>query len=213
MTERLSTGVTELDRQFRDGAGTSKGLPAGSLIAVEAPPGSQVEPLVWSFMTERPSVYVPTVRAGDAVRDELDDVVPRAEYTVRDVGFDTPVRDCSDAIELVDREANVVLDPVTPLEDGGGDRYVKFLNGLQRHLSNVGGLGLLVAPTAEDGSRSRQHTLGVADIVWELRTDASAGSVETYLVVRKFRGGEVPDEPVSLDLGRRVRVDTSRDIA
>jgi hypothetical protein len=108
---------------------------------------------------------------------------------------------------------NVVLDPVTPLEDGGGGRYVKFLDGLQRHLSNVGGLGLLVAPTAEDGSRSRQHTLGVADLVRELRTDASAGPLETCLVVREFRGGEVPDEPVSLDLGRRVRVDTSRDIA
>lgn len=213
MAGRLSTGVTELDRQFRDSAGDAKGLPPGSLIAVEAAAGSQVEPLVWSFMTERPSVYVPTVRSGDAVRDELDDVVPRAEYTVRDVGFDTPVRDCSDAIELVDREANVVLDPVTPLEDGGGDRYVKFLNDLQRHLTNVGGLGLLVAPAVETGSRSRQHTLSVADLVWELHTDADAGSVETYLIVRKFRGGEVPDEPVSLDLGRRVRVDISRDIA
>ena len=90
---------------------------------------------------------------------------------------------------------------------------MKFLDGLQRHLSNVGGLGLLVAPTAEDGSRSHQYTLGVADLVRELRTDASAGSVETYPVVREFRGGEVPDEPVSLDLGRRVRVDTSRDVA
>jgi hypothetical protein len=44
-------------------------------------------------VTERPSVYVPTVRSGDAVRDELDDVVPHAEYTVRDVDFDAPVRD------------------------------------------------------------------------------------------------------------------------
>jgi len=213
VADRLSTGVEELDRQFRESAGGAEGLPPGSLVAVEAPAGSQVEPLVWSFMTERPSVYVPTVRSGDAVRDELDDVVAGAEYTVRDVGFDTPVRDCSDAIELVDREANVVVDPVTPLEDEGGDRYVKFLNGLQRHLTNVGGLGVVVAPKVESGSRSRQHTLGVADLVWELHTEASAGSVETYLIVRKFRGGEVPDEPVSLDLGRRVRVDTSRDIA
>lgn len=52
MTERLSTGVTELAVEFRDGADTPKGLLPGSLIAVEAPPGSQVEPLVWSFMTE-----------------------------------------------------------------------------------------------------------------------------------------------------------------
>jgi len=211
--DRLSTGATELDRQFRASAGGARGLPAGSIVAVESAPGAQVEPLVWSFMTERPTVYVPTLRASDAVRDVLDDVVGDAEYTVRDVGFDTPVRDCSQVVELVDRQANVVLDPVTPLEDEGGDRYVKFLNGLKRHLVNVGGLGLVLAPTVESESRARQHTLSLADIVWELRTEVGTSAVETYLVVRKFRGGEVPDEPVSLDLGRRVRVDTSRDIA
>lgn len=210
---RLSTGVPELDRQFAD-ATSQGGVPVGSLVVVESPPGSQVEPLVWSFMTERPSVYVPTLRDGDAVRAELDDVVAGAEYTVRDVGFDTPVRDCSEVVELVDREANVVLDPVTPLEEKGGDRFVKFLNGLKRHVTNTGGVALLLAPSVESAdAQARRRTLGVADTVWELRTEADASSVETYLFVRKFRGGEVPDEPVSLDVGRRVRVDTSRDIA
>lgn len=212
VASKLSTGVEELDRQFGSGAAQG-GIPAGSIVAVESAPGSQIEPLVWSFMTERPSVYVPTLRDGDAVRDELDEVVPRAEYTVRDVGFDTPVRDCSDVVELVDREANVVVDPVTPLEDRGGDRFVKFLNGLKRHLTNIGGIALLLAPEVEAGGRARQRTLSVADTVWELHTNADKGTVETYLFVRKFRGGEMPDEPVSLDLGRRVRVDTSRDIA
>ncbi len=213
MTERLSTGATELDRQLETTAGGDRGVPAGSMLVVESAAGAQVEPLVWSFMTERPTVYVPTLRASDAVRDELDDVVGDAEYSVRDVGFDTPVRDCSQVVELVDRRANVVLDPVTPLEDVGGDRYVKFLNGLKRHLTNVDGLALVLAPEVETGNRARQQTLSLADMVWELHTRADASSVETYLVVRKFRGGEVPDEPVSLDLGRRVRVDTSRDIA
>jgi hypothetical protein len=213
VSDRLSTGATELDRQFETTAGSGSGVPAGSMVVIESAPGAQVEPLVWSFMTERPTVYVPTLRDKDAVSDELDDVVANAEYSVRDVGFDTPVRDCSRAVELIDRQANVVLDPVTPLEDEGGNRYVKFLNGLKRHLTNVNGLALVLAPTVEQGSRARQHTLSVADVVWELRTEADTSAVETYLVVRKFRGGEVPDEPVSLELGQRVRVDTSRDIA
>lgn len=183
------------------------------MLVIEFAPGAQVEPLVWSFMTERPTVYVPTLRASDALREELDEVVGDTEHSVRDIGFDTPVRDCSQVVELVDSQANVVLDPVTPLEDEGGDRYVKFLNGLQRHLANVNGLALVLAPEVERSSRARQHTLSLADMVWELRTVSDASKVETYLVVRKFRGGEVPDEPVSLDLGRRVRVDTSRDIA
>jgi len=211
--ERLSTGATELDRQFQDDAGGDRGIPAGSIVVIESAAGAQVEPLVWSFMTERPTVYVPTLRATDAVQDELGEVVGDAEYSVRDVGFDTPVRDCSQVVELVDRQANVVLDPVTPLEDEGGDRYVKFLNGLKRHLTNVNGVALVLAPEVEQSSRARQHTLSVADVVWDLQTRADASRVETSLVVRKFRGGEVPDDPVSLDLGRRVRVDTSRDIA
>lgn len=208
----LSTGLRELDRQIR-GPDGEDGIPSGSIVAVESPPGAQVEPLVWSFMTERPSVYVSTLRSGDAVRDELGEVVPDADYTVRDVGFDTPVRDCSDIVELVDTEANVVVDPVTPLEDRGGDRYVKFLNDLQRHLTNVGGVALLLAPSVGEGQRVRQQTLGIADMVWRLHTEADHNSVESYLVVRKFRGGELPDDPVSVDLGRRVSVDTSRDIA
>ncbi len=213
MADRLSTGATELDRQFQTGPGSGRGLPPGSMVVIESAAGAQVEPLVWSFMTERPTVYVPTLRDKDAVHDELDDVVGNSEFSVRDIGFDTPVRDCSQVVELVDRQANVVLDTITPLEDEGGDRYVKFLNGFKRHLTNVNGLGLVLAPSAEDHSRARQHTLSLADVVWELQTDATASKIETYLVVRKFRGGEVPDEPVSLDLGRRVRVDTSRDIA
>ncbi len=208
----LSTGLRELDRQIR-GPDGEDGIPSGSIVAVESPPGAQVEPLVWSFMTERPSVYVSTLRSGDAVRDELGEVVPDADYTVRDVGFDTPVRDCSDIVELVDTEANVVVDPVTPLEDRGGDRYVKFLNDLQRHLTNVGGVALLLAPSVGEGQRVRQQTLGIADMVWRLHTEADHNSVESYLIVRKFRGGGLPDDPVSVDLGRRVSVDTSRDIA
>lgn len=213
MDDRLTTGLEALDRQLASDSG--KGVPEGSLIVMEVPPGFQYEPLVWSFMDYHPTVYAVTLRTEVAIRDDLEMVAPLEEYEVRDVGFDTPVRDTAKVIELIDRTANVVVDTVNPLETVGDDdeRYLKFLNDFKNHLMNTASLGMLIATTDGDPGRGREHSLTVADMVWELECHVRGGAVENHLRIKKFRGGRVPEETIKLQLGRQVEVDTSRDIA
>jgi archaellum biogenesis ATPase FlaH len=200
--------VTALDRQL-DG-----GVPAGSLVAVESPAGAQAEPLAWAFMHERPTVYLPTLRGEDDVRADLDALTGLEEYQVDGVSLATPVDDASSVVELVDGRANVVVDPLDPMESAADpDRYVRFLNGFKRHLTNVGGVGVLLCTGTDTDSTVRSRTLSMADVVWELRTRVTGGSVESRLLVRKFRGAQMPDETIKIRLGERVTVDTSRDIA
>jgi hypothetical protein len=53
----------------------------------------------------------------------------------------------------------------------------------------------------------------MADVVFSLDTRVSGESIENRLAVPKFRGGRALSETIKLELGDRVRIDTSRDIA
>lgn len=210
MTEYLSTGLDALDRQCGDGGG----IPAGSLVALEAPPGTQVESLVWTMMTARPTVYVSTLREEASLRDDLDRAVPNTEFTVHRAGIDTPIENTWNLLELVDQQVNVVVHPSTPLERiGDRDRYVKFLNWLKNHLVNTGSIGIFLCTGSESPIEGRELTLSVADLVWEMDVRVEGGTIENHLYFKKFRGHDIPDETIKLNLGERVRVDTSRDIA
>ncbi len=169
---------------------------------------------MWTLMSQRPSVYVTTIRRKDQVRNDLDEALPDAEYTVRHAGMDTPIRNASDVIELVDRQANVMIDSANPLETTGDhERYVKFLNGLKDHMVNTDSMAMLVCSKSDTTNEGREFTLSVADVVWELRTSIEGTSIENYLFVRKYRGATLPEETIKVQLGREVAVDTSRDIA
>lgn len=215
MDERVSTGLDALDRQFgSDDEDEGGGIPAGTLIVLEVPPGSQYEPLVWTLMRELATVYLVTLRSETAVADDVELVDPDPECRIHDVGFETPIRNASGVIELVDWQANIVLDTVTPLERGEDDkRYLSFLNELEKHLDATGSIGVLVAPKVASTPDGREYTLSVADFVWELQTRVQRVRVEHDLLVRKFRGGDLPEETVKLRLDEEVSVDTSRDIA
>jgi KaiC/GvpD/RAD55 family RecA-like ATPase len=210
--ERLSTGLDALDRQL--GGANAPGIPAGSLVLLEVPPGSQYEPILWAAMGERSTVYMVTIRTDASVRDDLAAVDPGPDHQVQDVGFETPVATAGSTVERVDYRANVVLDVLDPLErTDDRHRYVKFVTGLKRHLSATGGVGILVGTKPDSLPSGRQYTQSVADLVWELRSGVERTAVEHELFVRKFRGGDLPEETISLRLDREVSVDTSRDIA
>jgi len=206
----LSTGDDALDR-FCNG-----GIPPGSLIAMEAPPGTQTESLLWTMMNQRKTVYITTLRSKGAVQADVDRYVDVRDnaYRVQDAGIDTPIENASGVIELVDDQVNLFIDTANPLEETDDrDRYVKFLNRLKTHLVNTNGIGLLVCTKSDAHLPGREYTLTIADIVWEIHTNVDSAQVENYLQMRKFRGRRVPDDNLKLILGERLRVDTSRDIA
>ncbi|MFB6131801.1 MAG: RAD55 family ATPase [Halanaeroarchaeum sp.] len=208
MPERLSTGVEVLDREL------SGGIPAGSVVAYQAPPASQGELLLYELTRPRPSLYITTDRTEDAVADAFRKThAPTGSPDIRYVSGEDPLDAVRRAFRSAGEGTTVIVDPIDGLERTDRGRYETVLNELGNHMENTGSIAILHCLAGEDTPRLRETTHHMADVVLDLRTMIKNGVLETRLAVSKFRGGRVPTETIKLDLSERVRVDTSRDIA
>jgi KaiC/GvpD/RAD55 family RecA-like ATPase len=205
---RLSTGIDVLDRQL------SGGLPAGSVVAYRAPPDSQGELLLFELADTRETLYLTTDRTEQAVKDTLDSTPATSrEVGVRYVAGDAPLENTKQLFRDVTGEANLIVDPVDVLESTDRARYRNFLNTLSNHMHNTGGVAVLHCLDGAHPPEQRDTTLHMADAVFDLQVTVDGTELVTRLAVPKFRGGAALNETVKLDLGERVRIDTSRDIA
>jgi len=205
---RLRTGIDALDRQLEGG------LPGGSVVAYCAPPASQSELLLFELTAARDTLYLTTERTEDAVSDAFQHArCPTGRPTIRYVAGDAPLENASRMFRALVGEANLVVDPVDPLERVDENRYRNFLNDLRNHMTNTGGVAVLHCLTGEHASPLRSVTEYMADVVLNLDVVVNGSDLETRLSVPKFRGGVALTETVKLELADRVRVDTSRDIA
>jgi hypothetical protein len=87
------------------------------------------------------------------------------------------------------------------------------LNDLRNHMFNTGGVAVLHCMSSQHDPPARNTTLHMADVVLDLSTVVNGNDLENRLAVPKFRGGVALSETIKLELGERIRVDTSRDIA
>lgn len=208
MAKRLSTGINVLDREI-DG-----GIPAGSIVLLQAPPASQSELFLYELTAARASLYLTTFRSDQAVKDALEKVSTRkGDPTVRDIGGDAALDQANRLVNTLPEEANLILDVVDALERSEHSRYRRFLSELQTCMVNTGGLAVLHGLKGESVPEQRDMTEHVADVVFDLRTDLDGQEVENRLAIPKFRGGRALDETMKLKLAESVSIDTSRDIA
>lgn len=207
-TDRLPIGVDALDRQL-DG-----GVPPGSVVAFQAPPASQSELLLYELTDTRPTLYLTTDRTSEAVSDAFERAnCPTGDPEVRFVPGDAPIENARRLVQSVGEGANIVIDPIDTLERGDRNRFQNFLNDLQNHMQNTKSLAVLHCLRGNGASELRLTTEHMADVVFDLRQEFDGNQVETRLAVPKFRGGQALGETIKLELGERIRVDTSRDIA
>jgi len=205
---RLRTGIDALDRQL-DG-----GLPGGSLVAYCAPPASQSELLLYELTAARDTLYMTTERTEDAVSDSFEGArCPTGDPTVRYVAGDAPLENARRLFRSLAGETNLIIDTVDPLERVDENRYRNFLNELRNHMFNTGGVAVMHCLASEHEPPLRVTTQHMADVVLEITMEYNGADVDTRLAVPKFRGGVALNETIKLELGDRVRVDTSRDIA
>ena len=208
MAGRLATGITVLDRQL-DG-----GIPAGSIVLLEAEPASQSELFLYELTATRGTLYFTTVRSEQAVRDGLERSTTRVgKPTIREVGGDAPLDRVNRLVGTLPEESNLIIDVADVLERHERSRYRHFLNGLQTTMVNTGGMAVLHCLKGQDVSDNRKMSRHVADVVFDLRTNVDGAEVDNRLVVPKFRGGRALAEPIKLKLTEAVSIDTSRDIA
>lgn len=208
MADRLPTGITVLDRQL-DG-----GIPGGSIVMLAAEPASQSELILYELTAARPTLYLTTIRSDQAVHDALDRSRGRkGNPTVRDVGGEAPLDRAHRLIGSMPEGANLIIDVIDVFEEAERSRYRAFLNDLQTHMVNTGGLAVLHGLKGDHLPHNRRLSQHVADAVFDLETKVSGSEIENRLAIPKFRGGRALEETIKLKLAESVTVDTSRDIA
>jgi KaiC/GvpD/RAD55 family RecA-like ATPase len=208
MRERLRTGIGALDRELEGG------VPAGSIVALAAPPASQAELFLYELTGARGTLYLTLDRTSDTVKETID-AAPTAtgDPTVRDVTGDAPLDNAGKLVAALPESSNLIIDPVDVLERQEPARYRNFLNELQNHIYNTGGLAVLHCLAGRSVPALRDTTEHMADVVFQLETEIKGDRVENRLAVPKFRGGRALSDVIKLDLAETIEIDTSRDIA
>ncbi len=208
MTDRLSTGVEVLDREL------AGGLPAGSLVAYQAPAASQGELLLYELTRPRETLYLSTDRTEDAVADAIESAnAPTGSPKIHLVSGEDPIDAARRTFRQAFDDMTVIIDPIDNLERQDRQRYETMLNELKNHMRNTGGIAFLHCLDSDSNPELRATTQHIADVVFELDITVKSGEIDSRLSVLKYRGGRIPSEAIKLDLAERVRVDTSRDIA
>lgn len=208
MTRTVSTGVPALDREL-DG-----GIPSGSLVTLLAEPVSQAELFLSELTAHQETVYLSSERAPTAVATALrDQNGSYDDVTVTRLDRDTPVIDAIEQVEKLPDESLFIVDPVESLERADPGQFRAFLEKLQSVLARTDSIAVLHALKHDATPSQRHRTTYVSDLVFDLETSATDGSIETQLLVPKFRGGSALTDAVSLELTDSITVDTSRDIA
>lgn len=207
MAERLSTGNAILDRRL------SGGVPPGKLVVLSAPSDSQSELLLSAWANAGPSLYLSTARPVSALKPDLDELGVDLDTTT--LIHRSPADLATDpgaTFSQIPDDGYFVLDAGDGIEQLSRQQQLTILNELSDELRERDSVGL-VRCSSESPPAGRSLTLTRADLVWRLHLTMTSLSIETRLLVTKFRGGAAHTEPIKLLLTDRVSVDTSRDIA
>lgn len=206
--ERFSTGVRFVDKRL------GGGIPAGGLLALVAPAGSQSELLFKALASAETVWYLSTICTDeDELREIVDPTGDRAhDLTVEYVPPEALIDDPAAFADDIPPGTCVVIDTVNGLEAAPGEDYLAFLNRLKARLRATGSIAILHGLADEPIPEGRPLTLKRADHIWQLEL-AVSDELVTRLIIPKSRGYQVLTEPLQLELVDEVNVDTSRNIA
>ncbi|EMA50354.1 RAD55 family ATPase [Halococcus thailandensis] len=208
MPTRLPTGIDVLDNRL------GGGVPAGSIVALSAPPASQAELLLAEFVVPRDTLYLALDRPAAVVSANIERTdVDTGDPTVRTIDADDPIDEALAVLDDLPERSTVVVDPQSVIERAKRPAFLEFMTGLRRRVDDTGSIAVLHCLDGRDVSPLRDSTEHLADVIFRLTTDTTGATIENRLAVPKFRGGRALTETLKLTLTDRVAVDTSRDIA
>lgn len=202
--DRVSTGIDGLD-DLLDG-----GVPAGSIVALEADAASQAELLLHDLTGTRGTLYLTTERSEPALRDALENSpVAVGNPTIRYLGSEDPIGGATELLADLPDSANLIVDPAGPLESAERAAYVDFLNALKERLVEADGLGLLYC-LADRDTPHRSVTEHVADAVvrFETTPDGDGDGSRHEVEVCKFRSESHPGDRAPVDFSEAVPLET-----
>jgi DNA repair protein RadA/Sms len=207
MSERLPTGLSALDWKLGGGLLTKQ------LYAFVSPADSQSELLLELFAATKPAHIVSTLRPAAEIRAELDWVgVPDDAVTVSDCSAEELAADPERWLTPPEG-GYLVLDPFDTVENEVGGASLHVLDAMRRAVDERNAVGLVHCLEEPTQSYQRRLTLKRVDGVMRLDVRTTTQSIETRLLVTKYRRGRAEIEPIKLRLTDHVTLDTSRDIA
>lgn len=204
------TGIRELDRKL-DG-----GIPSGTLVAVEAPPRAQREPLLCAGAAQRATRYFTTIKSKQAVEKQFERAQTAAKlHAIDEIRPESATGTIPARLEELDTEQDFVVDVVDPIEDTVDPRtYGDFMNDLTEHLTDTDSVGYLYGYASGEQTRQRQITLDIADFVWRLTPVKSRGEINYTLKIPKTNGLALSaeDRYLEIQVGEGVDIDQTRNI-
>lgn len=208
MTEKLSTGIDELDRKL-DG-----GIPAGQVIVLSASPVSQSELFLYEMAAIRSTTYLTTERPTTEVRDSLSQTnASSGDITIHRIGTVDPLAEAEALVQEVGDNSTLIIDPTQLLEETETVDYLSFMNSIKSHTVDTGSVTVLHCLDGRQVPQQRDRTEYLADIIFSISTNTNGASVQNKLTVPKFRGGQALPEAINLDLTADVTIDVTRKIA
>lgn len=204
------TGIRELDRKL------GGGIPPGTLVAVEAPPRAEREPLLCAGASQRSTRYFVTIKSEQAVRKQFDRAQTDAKlHAIEEIRPESATGTIPAHLEDLDTEQDFIVDVVDPIEDTVDPRtYSDFMNDLTERLTDTDSIGYLHAYQSGEQTRQRQITLDVADFVWRLTPVKSRGEINYILKIPKTNGLDLSaeDRYLEIQVGDGVDIDQTRNI-
>lgn len=204
---RLETGIDNLDRAL-DG-----GVESGSIIAVFADPSEQCEPILEEMARKRRTLYITTARRAEDVKRTMrqQDMAVGDSIGVQYVDpTESVIDDTLNLAKKPPKGTNIIIDTIDPIEKAGEERCIKFFQDLKEKVVAIDGLAIVFGMMPE-ASGNRRVTEKMADVVLELECNWTKDDKEVFLQMKKQRAGGSLD-PMKLEIGEEVKVDTSRDI-
>jgi hypothetical protein len=215
----------------------SGGIEPGSLVALMAGPTMQSEAILHELIRMRPTLHLTTLRSAAAAEEDLErlsaedlyveyagpdrtmnnellgEITGSRSYTPSFTNDGTLLDTVYEVVQDIDSQANVILDPVNPLEETDNkNAYREVLNELKAAMLETNGVGILHCITLDEAPPFRDVTLTLADTVWELNLISLKSTLEYQLTIPKNRGGTPVLDEISIVLEKDVWVDESRNI-
>lgn len=211
---RLASGVTVLDTEIL------QGIPKGSTVAILGDPRGMAELFLFHLVhTDRPTGYVSTVRPERTIRRNLEELGDLSgDLNIEDIFSSSD--SANDIIRKhagrLDEGHNLIVDSITnAYNPDEPDKYIQTLRNLYQRVNDNGALAYLyfAGNDTDQMTRAEREALHMCDVVFRVTTESSGDNIDTRLEILKLRGGDFPDEQVKLNVGRKLTIDTTRDIA
>jgi KaiC/GvpD/RAD55 family RecA-like ATPase len=213
--DTLSTGVTVLDTEIL------QGIPAGSTVAILGDPRGMAELFLAHLVhTDRQTHYVSTVRPERQVFDTLETVgdVDPSKLNIEDIystsdEYDAIIKKHADRVNT---GHNLIVDTFTnAYDEDAPERYLQTLKNVYQRVASNDALAYLYFANndLDTMERAEREAVHMCDVVFNITTEPAGDSIDTRLEILKMRGHDLPDEQIKLNVGGKLTVDTTRDIA